>query len=68
MSSCIVRIDDPGNFTHGWQARAYIRAPRYVSRFFSDRVWGSRAQALAAARYELAKLDRKAWALRKKTL
>ena len=47
-----------GSTTRGWQARAYIRAPRYVSRFFSADSHGGMRGAEAAARAALPEVER----------
>lgn len=59
-SAFIVRIDSADGRTHGWQARAYTEAPRYVSRLFSDRQLGGQRKAYQAAMQALPALKRKA--------
>lgn len=46
----VQRIDRAESRTHGWQARAYTVAPRYLSAFFADREHGGQAKALELAR------------------
>jgi len=47
-----------GSTTRGWQARAYIHAPRYVSQFFSAANHGGMRGAEAAARAALPEVER----------
>ncbi|MEY5100125.1 MAG: hypothetical protein RJA36_2844 [Pseudomonadota bacterium] len=56
----LVRIEREraGTTTRGWQARAYIKAPRYVSQFFSAAEHGGMRGAQAAARAKLPEIER----------
>lgn len=54
----VQRIDDDASHTHGWQVRAYTVAPRYLSRFFADRLHGSSGLAHEAARRAEPRLQR----------
>lgn len=60
----IVRIDNPDRSSVGWQARATTTGRQYLSRFFSDRKYGGKRKALAMAKAELPRLERRARKLR----
>lgn len=45
----VQRIDSKDKRTAGWQARVYTVAPRYVSRFFADKLHGGKRKAKALA-------------------
>ena len=53
----VQRIVIPSRHTKGWQARVYTAWPRYVSRFFSDKVHGGSRKAKAAAEAAHAHLE-----------
>lgn len=56
----IVRIDSKSCHTRGWQAREYTSAPKYVSKFFSDSIYGGKHKAYIAAQQALPALKRRA--------
>ena len=60
----IIRIDSKS--THGWQARAYTKAPKYVSKLFSDAKHGGSVAAYRMAEREVRRLRRVAGNVRAK--
>lgn len=61
----VQRIDNHDNFTHGWQARAYIAPNRRLTRFFADDANGGTRRARKAADAAEVELKRRAKRLKK---
>lgn len=61
----VVRIDNPAQHTHGWQARWKVNAQQCITRFFSDAVCGSAKLARLRAEAEEPKLKRRAVRMRR---
>lgn len=62
----VQRIDNHENFTHGWQARAYIAPNRRLTRFFADDANGGTRKARKAADAAEVQLKRRAKRIKNK--
>jgi hypothetical protein len=62
----IQRIDIPKKRTHGWQARAHVRAGLRLTAFYADQLNGGRRAAQRLAKAQAEKLKKRAKALRER--
>lgn len=62
----IQRIDIPKKRTHGWQARAHVRAGLRLTAFYADQLNGGRRAARRLAKAQAEKLKKRAKELQKK--